>query len=195
MTDFKPITPGDAAPSVGRKFPLEGTMLFELISNPDFKQKFHANLQKSNRFMVFFYRIRLLPLLGLGRQMMLLSTKGRMSQKRRDFPIGYYLIDGTVHVISGWGKGANWYKNIIANPDEVYLQVGFRRFHVVAEIVEEAEELSQTIERFIICCPKNAQQLIGWDPQRDKLETADFTLMIERVLVVRFREREVSMQK
>jgi deazaflavin-dependent oxidoreductase (nitroreductase family) len=169
-----------------RAFPLQGTMLFELVNNPDFKKNFHARLQASNRFFVFFYKTRLLPLLGMGKQIMLLTTIGRSSQKRRDFPIGYYLIDGTVHVFSGWGKAANWYKNIIANPTEVYLQVGFRRYHAVPEVVDGTDELQKTIERFIICCPKGAEQLIGWDPQHDSLETADFSLMVEKVLVMKF---------
>ncbi len=169
-----------------RAFPARDTRLFELINNPEFKKNFHERLKAGNRFMAFFYKIRLLPLFGMGKQIMLLTTKGRSSQKRRDFPIGYYLIDGTVHIISGWGKAANWYKNIVAYPQEVFLQVGFRRFHAIPEVVEGAEELQKTYERFIICCPEGAQQLIGWDPQRDRLDTADFTMMIEKVLVVRF---------
>lgn len=177
------------AGSVLRSFPVPGTMLFDLVNNPDYKQNFHARLQSSNRFVVFFYKIRLLPLLGMGKQIMLLSTKGRTSQKMRDFPIGYYLIDGTMHVFSGWGKGANWYKNIIAYPNEVYLQVGFRRFHAIPKVVDDVDDLRHTIERFIICSPKSAQQLIGWDSQRDTLETADFAPMMEKVLVVRFYER------
>jgi deazaflavin-dependent oxidoreductase (nitroreductase family) len=170
-----------------RSFPARDTMLFELINNPEFKKNFHERLKAGNRFMAFFYKIRLLPLLGMGKQVMLLSTKGRSSQKRRDFPIGYYLIDDTVHVFSGWGKAANWYKNIIANPQDVYLQVGFRRFHAIPEVVEDVEELHKTFERFIICCPAGAQHLIGWDSQRDSLGTADFSMMIEKVLVVRFQ--------
>jgi deazaflavin-dependent oxidoreductase (nitroreductase family) len=169
-----------------RAFPLQGSMLFELMNNPEYKMNFHARLQAGNRFVAFFYKIRLLPLLGMGKQIMLLTTKGRSSQKMRDFPIGYYLIDGTVYVFSGWGKAANWYKNIIANPRDVYLQVGFRRYHAFPEVVEGAEELQETIERFIICCPKGAQQLIGWDPQCDSLERADFSMMMEKVLVVKF---------
>jgi deazaflavin-dependent oxidoreductase (nitroreductase family) len=169
-----------------RAFPARDTMLFELINNPDFKKNFHDKLRVGNRFMAFFYKLRLLPLFGMGNQIMLLTTKGRSSQKWRDFPIGYYRIDGIVHVFSGWGKAANWYKNIVANPKEVFLQVGFRRFRAIPELVEGAEELQKTFERFVICCPKGAQQLIGWDPQRDSLQTADFSMMMEKVMVVRF---------
>jgi len=178
----------DSAAASRRSFPLQGTMLFELVNNPEFKQNFHARLQSSNRFFVFFYKIYVLPLMGMGKQIMVLSTRGRTSHKIRDFPIGYYRIDGIVHVFSGWGKAANWYKNIIANPKEVYLQVGFHRFHAAAEFVEDPAELHRAIERFIICCPKGAQHLIGWNAQQDSLETADFSMMMEKVLIVRFHE-------
>ena len=89
-----------------RAFPARDTMLFELVNNPEFKKNFHDRLQAGNRFFAFFYKIRLLPLLGMGKQVMLLTTKGRSSQKRRDFPIGYYLIDGTVHVLIGLGQSS-----------------------------------------------------------------------------------------
>jgi deazaflavin-dependent oxidoreductase (nitroreductase family) len=182
------VTPtiNNSTDSTLRAFPARDTMLFELINNPEFKKNFHTKLQTGNRFMAFFYKTRLLPLFGMGQQIMLLTTKGRSSQKWRDFPIGYYRIDGTVYVFSGWGKAANWYKNIIANPKEVFLQVGFHHFHAIPEVVEGAEELRKTFERFVSRCPKGAQQLIGWDPQRDSLETADFSMMMEKVLVVRF---------
>jgi len=179
-------TMDNSTASTRRAFPKPDTMLFELVNNPEYKKKFHARLQTANRYFAFFYKIRLLPILGMGKQIMLLTTKGRSSQKMRDFPIGYYLIDGTIHVFSGWGKGANWYKNIIANPKDVYLQVGFRRFHAVPEVVEGIEELQHTDEWFVICCPKVAQRLIGWNPHRDSLETSDFSMMIEKVLVVKF---------
>jgi deazaflavin-dependent oxidoreductase (nitroreductase family) len=164
-------------------------MLYELLNDAQFKKNFHARLQGSNRFMVFFYKIRLLPLLGLGKQMMLLTTQGRTSHKQRDFPIGYYLIDGVVHVFSGWGKNANWYKNIIANPQDVFLQVGFDRFQAIPEFVEDSDEKRHAIERLIACCPDGASHLIGWDPQIDKIETADFSQMIDKVMVVRFHKR------
>jgi deazaflavin-dependent oxidoreductase (nitroreductase family) len=177
------------ASSAGRSFPLSTTMLYELLNDAQYKKNFHARLQGSNRFMVFFYKIRLLPLLGLGKQMMLLTTQGRTSHKQRDFPIGYYLIDGVVHVFSGWGKNANWYKNIIANPQDVFLQVGFDRFQAIPEFVEDSDEKRHAIERLIACCPEGASHLIGWDPQIDKIETADFSQMIDRVMVVRFHKR------
>lgn len=175
--------------SVPRVFPLPGTNLYRLISDPEFKKAFHARVKQGNRWLAPLYKGGVLPLLGFGKQIMLLTTRGRKSQKMRNTPIGYFRIDDSIYVFSGWGKEANWYKNIVVCPEEVYVQIGFRRFHALAEVVEDRQELKWIIERLILQDPRGAQTLMGWDPNLDHLETADFSLMIEKVLVVRFRPR------
>jgi hypothetical protein len=50
--------------------------------------------------------------------------------------------------------------------------------------------LKGIIERLILRNPAAAQTLIGWDPERDDLHTADLSPMIEKVLIVRFREQQ-----
>jgi len=189
MTDVQGTTSATSSPPTTRVFPAPGTRLAELISNPEFRSTFHSRLQSSNRFMVALYRIGLLPLFGMGRSIMLLTTKGRKSGKPRHFPVGYFRIGGVIHLLSGWGRAANWYKNLLANPDEVSLQVGFRRFAVRAQVLDDASEIKRALEQFVSESPSQAQALIGWDPDRDRIETADFSPMIRDVLVVRFLER------
>jgi deazaflavin-dependent oxidoreductase (nitroreductase family) len=173
-----------------RAFPAPGTMLYDLIANPEFRETFHSKLKLTNRLVVPLYKLWVLPLLGVGKAIMLLTTRGRKSQTMRDFPVGYHRIDDTICVFSGWGKEANWYKNLMAYPEDVYVQTGFRRFPVRPEVVEDRRELKGIIERFILRNPAAAQTLIGWDPDRDDLHTADLSPMIEKVLVVRFREQQ-----
>jgi deazaflavin-dependent oxidoreductase (nitroreductase family) len=120
---------------------------------------------------------------------MLLTTRGRKSHQLRDTPIGYFRLDDGIYVFSSWGKEANWYKNMVACPEEVHIQLGFRRFQARPEVVEEPQEVKQIIERLVLQDPKGAQTLMGWDTKVDRLETADFSLMIEKVLVVRFNPR------
>jgi deazaflavin-dependent oxidoreductase (nitroreductase family) len=172
-----------------RAFPAPGTMLYGLIADPEYRKTTHPKIKLTNRLVVPLYKLRVLPLLGLGRAIMLLTTRGRKSQAMRDFPIGYHRIDDTIYVFSGWGKEANWYKNLMAYPEDVYVQTGFRRFHVRPEVVEDRRELKGIIERFILRSPAAAQTLIGWDPEQDDLQTADLSPMIEKVLIVRFREQ------
>ena len=67
-----------------RAFPLPSTDLYGMLTDAEFKKKFHARLEKGNSFIVLMYKLRILPVFGLGRQIMLLTTRGRKSGKLRD---------------------------------------------------------------------------------------------------------------
>ena len=172
-----------------RVFPLPGTTLYDLIHRPEFRQAFHSRLKLTNRFVVLLYRLGVLPLLGLAKQIMLLTTRGRKSGQPRHFPVGYVRIGDAIYLFSSWGKQANWYKNLVANPDDVTLQVGFRRLAVNAKVLDEPMEIKRTLGQFVSESPSQAKNLIGWDPDRDRIEAADFSPFINQVLVVRFVER------
>jgi deazaflavin-dependent oxidoreductase (nitroreductase family) len=178
-----------AVPLELRSFPLPTTNLYKLISDPAYRTSFRSRVKTGNRFMAPLYRIRLLPLLGMGNQIMLLSTRGRKSGEMRDTPIGYFTIDGQIHIFSGWGKDANWYQNIQAYPEDVYLQVGFHRFAARADEVADAEAKRCILQGLVEQDPRGAQLLMGWDPKVDCLEAADFSLMVEKVRVIRFSRR------
>ncbi len=172
-----------------RVFPVAGTPLATVIGDPAHRESFHRRLQSMNKFVVAFYRMGLLPLLGVGKSTMLLTTRGRKSKQLRYFPVGYFRIAGQIHLLSGWGKETNWYKNILVNPEQVWLQVGLRRFPVRAHILQDPAEIKRTIETLVSESPSDAQRLFGWDPQHDRVEAADFSPMIDRVLFVKFTER------
>ena len=172
-----------------RVFPIAGTPLATVIGDPAPREAFRRRLQSTNKYVVAFYRIGLLPLLGAGKTMMLLTTRGRKSKQLRNFPVGYFRIGGEIHLVSGWGKGTNWYKNMMANPEEVSLQIGFRRFAVRADVLHDPDEIRRTLETFVSESPADAQRLFGWDPQTDRIETADFSPIIEKVVFIRFTQR------
>ena len=177
--------------AASRMFPAPGTHLYRLIVDPAFKRAFFARVKRGNRMLAPLYKLRILPLLGLGKRLMLLTTRGRTSHKLRDTPIGYFRIDGSIYVFSGWSKAANWYQNLMAHPDDVYVQIGFRRFHARAEVVEDPQAAQRVVEHLILQDPRGARALMGWDPARDQLAAADLSLMIEKVLVVRFEPQPV----
>lgn len=179
---------GDPGEISGRSFPRPGTTLYKLIYNPEFKQDFHARLRQSNRFVVLLYKIGLLPLLGVSKTIMLLITRGRKSGRERAFPVGYQRLEGVVCVFSGWGKSSNWYKNISASPDQVFVQIGLRRRRVRPETVQDPQELLRLLEWLVLHDPKAAKNLFGWDPATDSLATADFSVVVEKVLTVLFHE-------
>ncbi len=172
-----------------RKFPLEGTNLYRVLFDPQHRQSFHAQLKTYNPLVVFIYRIGLMSLFGASRTVMLLTTRGRKSGKLRSTPIGYFRIGGVIHLFSAWGKGASWYKNMIANPRDVWIQIGLRRVPVQTQILEEPTELWRTIEQFLTESPAQAHYLFGWEPGHDRMESADFSEVIDRVLIVRLFEK------
>ncbi len=171
-----------------RKFPMEGTNLYKILFDPQHRQAFHAQLKRYNPLMVSLYKIGLLPLFGMSRNVMLLTTRGRKSGKLRSTPIGYFRIGGVIYLFSAWGKGTAWYKNLIAYPDNVSIQIGLHKYPATAQSLEEPVEILRTIEQFVTESPAQARYLFGWDPARDRMECADFSDVINRVLIVRFRE-------
>jgi deazaflavin-dependent oxidoreductase (nitroreductase family) len=175
-------------PISNRRFPIIGTPLANIIDDISKRNAFHKNIQLINRYVVALYRIGLLPLLGKGKTTMLLMTKGRISKQLRCFPVGYVSIGGEIYLISGWGKNSNWYKNILTNPEDVKLQIGFRQFNVHAKFIEDSEEIRRIIEKLIIESPMHARRLFGWDPKSDQSESSDFSPIIKNVLFVKFIE-------
>ncbi len=187
MTSASP-SPKDGEGASPRVFPMPGTTLYRMIWEPGFKATFHSRLKQSNRFMAGLYKLGVLPLLGM-KGIMLLTTRGRKSGELRENPIGYFEIDGVVHIFSAWGRDANWYKNMMACPDDVTIQIGRRRSRVRPEVVQDGLEVERTLEKLVQQNPDGARTLMGWDAGRDQLATADFSTMVEKVLVVRFHER------
>lgn len=59
------------------------------------------------------------PLLATSQagSIMVLRTVGRKSGLLREAPLGYAVLDGRVLVIAGYGRGAHWFRNALANPE------------------------------------------------------------------------------
>jgi len=185
MDDTTAATPPQPS---SRVFPTPGSNLYRILFDPAFKQSFHDRLKTYNPFIVALYRVGLLPLFGAGRSIMLLTTKGRKSGKDRHFPVGYFRIGGALYVFSAWGKAAGWYKNLVAYPNDVRLQLGMRKSAVRAQVLEDPAEKQRTLEQLIAESPQAANNLFGWQPGRDSLEHADFSPLIQQVVIVRFSE-------
>jgi deazaflavin-dependent oxidoreductase (nitroreductase family) len=62
--------------------------------------------------------------LGLGRllgnpmtgHLMVLRTRGRVTARIREAPLGYVIRDGAVWCVAGYGRSTPWYRNLLANP-------------------------------------------------------------------------------
>jgi deazaflavin-dependent oxidoreductase (nitroreductase family) len=81
-----------------------------------------------NKFlMVPMIRLGFLPFLGspFSGWIMLITTIGRVTGKRRFTPVNYALIDGDVYCLAGFGRISHWYRNLQTNPHvEVLLPSG-----------------------------------------------------------------------
>lgn len=175
--------------AAGKCFPTPDTNLYKILHDAQHRQKFHAQLKRYNPMVVGLYRIGLMPLFGVSRTVMLLTTHGCKSGKIRRTPIGYFRIGGVVHLFSAWGKRTGWYANLIAHPETVSIQIGLRERAVEAYILQDPSEKRLTLEQFLRESPAQAKYLFGWEPDHDKMETSDFSEVYERVLMVRFVEK------
>ena len=57
-------------------------------------------------------------------------------------------MDGAYVVAAGWGTHADWYQNLLAEP-EVVMQVGKRRFAARAHLVEESEAQKELVGQLV----------------------------------------------
>ena len=98
-------------------------------------------LRRMNRVMIKNYG----PHFPGRRLILLLTTTGRSSGKPRVTPLQYELIDGTRWIASGWGKDADWLKNIRKEPG-VSVQVGGEQYQATAELIESPAQVSDFLE-------------------------------------------------
>jgi deazaflavin-dependent oxidoreductase (nitroreductase family) len=92
----------------------------------------------------FLYAVGLGPLLG--RNILLLTTVGRKSGRRRAVPLTYEESGGEFIVASARGTVADWMRNIHANRD-VEVRVGRRRFAASAEVVTDESRIADYLQR------------------------------------------------
>jgi deazaflavin-dependent oxidoreductase (nitroreductase family) len=81
---------------------------------------------------------------------LLLTTTGRVSGKPRVTPLQFEEVDGVFYVGSARGARADWFRNIVADPN-VTVQLQDRSFQAVAESVTDpmriADFLGLRLER------------------------------------------------
>lgn len=80
----------------------------------------------------------------LGRRFLLLTHVGRRSGRRHQTVlevIGTHRSSGEVMVLAGFGRSADWYRNLQAQP-AVEVEVGRRRFRPIHRQLDEAEAVA-----------------------------------------------------
>ncbi|HEY64328.1 MAG TPA: nitroreductase family deazaflavin-dependent oxidoreductase [Caldilineae bacterium] len=120
-----------------------------------------------NRLMILLWRLGLGPWINIspevGGRIMVLTTIGRRSGLKRRTPVNYAPGDGEVYCLAGFGKTADWYRNLLANPEvEVWLPGG--RWIGRAEEVTDPEERLPLVRQILINSGFAASAFAGIDP-------------------------------
>ncbi len=131
-------------------------------------EKLRQGFKYFNRFMLWMWRLGFGPWFNLWPdgwgQIMVLTHKGRNSGKRYRTPVNYAILAGDVYCIAGFGKVADWYRNLIVNPEvEVWLPDGW--WQGVAEDVSAAADRPK-IMRAVVEASGFAGPLFGVDPKK-----------------------------
>jgi deazaflavin-dependent oxidoreductase (nitroreductase family) len=98
------------------------------------------NIQKIHRVL---YAIGLGPVIG--GFIVLLTTTGRKSGKKRVTPLQYEKIGEEYYLGAARGLNADWVRNIQSNP-QVELSVGTKHVHGTAEIVTDPSRFADFME-------------------------------------------------
>ncbi len=77
--------------------------------------------------------------------MLVLYTTGRMSGLERATPLQYEEIEGAYYIASARGTQADWYRNLLANP-EVAVLVRGERLPARAEAVSDPQRIAGFLE-------------------------------------------------
>ena len=128
------------------------------------------------RLPIWLYRLKLGGLLG--RRMLLLTHKGRVSGEPRRAVLEVIHYDNetnTPYVASGFGEKSQWFQNITQTP-EVHFQIGNKRFWATAKRLPEAESVAvfrDYHERHPNAI-KNLSKMIGYQVGESEEDILDF---------------------
>lgn len=121
------------------------------------------NFKLFNRFMLLMWKLGLGPTINawpeVGGQIMVLNHYGRRTGKRLQTPLNFAEVNGEIYCTAGFGQDADWYKNIIANPQvEIWLPNGW--WAGLAEEVLDAK-LRPSIMRSVLLASGVAAPFFG----------------------------------
>lgn len=153
------------------------------------EERLRTTFKFFNQFMVLLWR------LGLGSWMigtkyggyiLVIKHIGRKTSLTRFTPVNYATIDGDIYCTSGFGKSADWYRNIQSNP-EVEVWLPNSRWAGIAEDVTDTENRTEIL-RHVITASGFAGPLFGINPKN--LTDDDFETLLESYRLIRIQRAE-----
>ena len=136
--------------------------------DPEMAENLRQGFKFFNKFMLLMWRLGFGPWFNLWPegwgQIMVLTHRGRKSGRVYRTPVNYAILKGEVYCIAGFGRVADWYRNVIANPAvEIWLPDGW--WQGGAEDVSGDENRPQ-IMRAVVEASGFAGPLFGVDPKK-----------------------------
>lgn len=109
----------------------------------------------------------------VGRFVLLLETTGRKSGLPRITPLQYDEIDGNIYIGSARGVKADWFQNLVVNPN-VKLTVGSRQFQGFADPITDPSQIADFLELRLQLHPMSIGTIlrfegVGPKPTREQL--------------------------
>ena len=119
-----------------------------------------------NRYMVLHWRLGMGP---IGNQpeltgcIMVLTHRGRKTGKQRRTPVNYARIAGDFYCVAGFGQIADWYRNLLADPQvEVWAPEGWYA-GVATDVTDLPPEQRAPVLRQVLYNSGFAGKLAGID--------------------------------
>jgi len=129
-----------------------------------------------NKFMLFLWRLGLGNWLNmapgtLGRYMVITHT-GRKTGNRHRTPVNYAIYNNEIYCVAGFGEKADWFQNIMANPQvEIWLPDSW--YAGLAEEIFEPELRLKALRQVLIASAF-AGRMAGFHPQMSDEELSAF---------------------
>lgn len=120
---------------------------------PDNYQQFRQVFKHFNRFMLLMWRlglgkwINIWPQVG-GRILVLIHT-GRKTGFRHMTPVNYAKINGDFYCTAGFGKQADWFRNLLADP-KVEIWEPHGRWSGLAEDISDSPQRLPLLRQVLI---------------------------------------------
>ncbi len=134
-----------------------------------------------NRLFAQAYR-RFLYRVASG-MVLLLTSRGRKTGRLHTVGLQYELIDGDYWVGAADGVKADWYRNILRNP-QVEVQVGSRKFPAHARVISDPEQLADFLQYRLQKHPLMLRLILRAGGLRGKLDRERLVRYAEKLKAV-----------
>lgn len=157
------------------------------ITNPETEKKLRRGFKIFNIFMTGMWRLGLGKWINawpeVGGRILVITHHGRKSGKRYRTPVNYCEVNGDIYCTAGFGSGADWYQNILVNPQvEVWMPDSW--WAAIAEDASTSLE-ARGILRKVLIASGFAARIFGIDPKTMPDEEVDELLKIYRIIRLR----------